>query len=301
MSEFVFPSGGFIETVSHSNEECEKGVSIDFGIFENLPPAEEYFIKVSTESQAPTTPPYTVSIDPAQYTLSSKSGFSPSTIVAVDSVHEGETNTLLKIQIFDRYDQLLKTRYLKLKCIASTTYSTTFSYNRSSNISSVGPNGGSLIKLKNMELINIGSTVTGSDYFEDGAQVVSILEGDFIEILPEINVINPNTGSSVIDLRDKPITINVRTGCDSAESLIRRASLDNYIYLNKTNNWTYSYQNKTLLKFVNLTNNDDIIIRVPSQNQSLLPTDTDPTNRPSASSMYLGGRIYRLGPCVEDV
>lgn len=296
MTDFVFPSGGFIETIQHTNEECEQGVSIDFGIFENLPPADEYFIKISTESQSPTSPPYQVSIEPDQYTLSSKGNFSPSTIVSVDSVHEGETSTLLKIQIFDRYNQLLKTRYVKLKCIASTTYSTTFSFNNSSNIGSVGPNGGSLIKLKNMELINVGSTVSGSDYFEDGSQVTAILENNFIEIVPKLF-----ERFGTINITDKPITIQVRTGCDSAASLIRRSSLDNYIYLNKNNNWTYTYQNKPLLKFVNLTNNDDIIIRVPSQNQSLLPTNIDPTNRPSASSLYLGGRIYRLGPCVEDV
>jgi hypothetical protein len=292
--DFVIPSGGVINTISYDNQECEDGVTIDFGDILDLPPAEEYFIKISTESQAPLTPPYQVSISPDQYSLSSRS-FIPITVVNIDSVHEGETNTLFKLQIYDRYNQLLKTKYVKLKCVSTVTYSTTFDF---SNTNFNGPNGGTYITLKNVEVINIGSTVSGSDYFEDGSRVVSIFGSNQVEIFPPIK--NNNIGG-VISLQDKPITINLRTGCDSAESLLRRSSTDNYIYLSEKNNWTYSYQGKTLLKFVNNTNDNSIIVRVPAQNQTLLPNDTEKTNIPNASSFYIGGRIYRLGPCNEDL
>lgn len=294
--DFVVPSGGMINTISYDNQECENGVAIDFGDMSDLPPAEEYFIKISTESQAPLTPPYTVEISPDKYSLSSRS-FVPITIVSIDSVHEGETNTLLKLQVYDRYDQLLKTKYVKLKCVSTVTYSTTFDF---SNTSFTGPNGGTYITLKNVEVINIGSTVSGSDYFEDGSKVVSIFGNNQVEILPPMKNNNINN-SGLISLQDKPITINLRTGCDSAESLLRRSSTDNYIYLSKINNWTYTYQDKTLLKFVNTTNDDSILIRIPAQNQNLLPSETEKTNIPAVSSLYVNGRIYRLGPCSKDL
>lgn len=304
MSEdMIIPSGGILKSFNFVGSSCEDGVTVDFGSISGIAAAEEYFVNISTESQSPSYPPYTVTIEPDKYTITTQN-FNPRAVVYIDSVHEGETNTLLKLEIRDRYKQLLKTQYLKLKCTSAESFNTTFDFSDTvlGSTRATGPKGGTIVKLKNMDIINIGSTVENSQYFEDGSEIVNIFDNNMVEILPGIiNLVVDSATGFRNNILDKPITINIKTGCDSAASLIRRSSLDNYIYLDKANNWTYVYQNKMLLKFVNTTDDDSIVLRIPSQNQSLLPTDSQQTVLPSATSMYLGGRIYPKGPCGEDI
>lgn len=290
-----------IQEIVFTTNECEQGVVLDYSMISGLPPKDEYILKFTTESTFPLKPPYSVDLQPSSYDLiGSLDNYSPTVVAKVNSVHQGETKTLIKLTITDKYNQTLSTRYLKLICKPSDIYVGVGSFNAVNN---VGPNGGSVITLEDASLLNVGTSVFAPPFIPQGTTIVGIYAGNRIEVLPKLTFSGGGfdggvTNGSFFDIQ---ITFNINVGCGTAESLLRREREDNFIYLTKDNNWAYKYQDKTLIKFVRAIDDDSIVIRIPAQNKSLFPGFMKPAQIPYTCQTYVGGRVYRLGPCSDDL
>lgn len=283
----------FIPETNVTIKEGEDGVIINFGIQENLPTRDTYIVSFTTETKHPAQPEYTININPAVYSISNTNNFDPITIIYINSVHDGETQSLIKMEIKDSFNSILSTQYYKVICLPTDSFSTDASFEPTSQ-NSVGANGGSVITLGSNANINIGSTVSAPPKIPANSVVRSIIGNNKVEITPSLQSISG--GFSNI-----PVTFNLNVGCGSAESLRRRLLEDNYIYLDSSNNWEYKYQDKTLAKFINLHGGNDLVVRIPAKNKSLFPGVGDPSLIPSVSKTTVSGRTYALGPCASGL
>tara|TARA_Y100000385_G_scaffold227740_1_gene238766 strand:- start:10314 stop:11168 length:855 start_codon:yes stop_codon:yes gene_type:complete len=281
----------FIPETNVSVQQGEDGVIINFGLQQNLPARDTYIISFTPETKHPAEPEYTIAINPATYSISNTNNFEPITIVYINSVHDGETQSLIKMEVKDIYGSILSTKYYKIICNPTDNYSTSASF-ESTGQNSVGPNGGSVLILESTGSINVGSTLSAPPDIPVGTTVTSIISSTRVEVSPSLVT---NTFSDI------PVTFNLNVGCGSAESLRRRLLEDKFIYLDSSNNWEFKYQDKTLAKFINLHGGDDLVVRMPAKNKSLFPGVGDPSLIPSISKTTVSGRTYALGPCASGL
>lgn len=280
-----------------SLKECECGVTLDFpNPSGNLQRKEEYLIYFTVESSLPSEPPSSVSLTPSSYVLSGTNSFIPKVISKVVSIHRGETQSLIKMSIKDRFDQTLFVDYVKLICSPQTSVTKKGFFKTGQN--NIGFNGGSLMTIMRLEGeesstfdLDIGMVVTGG-VLTTNPYIVEISNDD-IELSQKIDTlsINPIPGN---------YTFTRTTSCIDPDILRRRETQQQYVILDSTNNWTYKSSDKVIIQFIRENMNDNSIsVVVPAKNQAVLPTDSQKTDIPTLAMVYTNGRVNNDQYCIN--
>jgi len=276
-----------IESLNYGLTDCECGITVAFP----EPPAsmakrEEYFVYFSLESSLPREPKSTVDISPNAYTIGSSS-FAPKTIVKVNSVHRGETQSLIKLTIKDKYNAVVHTNYLKIVCAPEATAS-------SNGTILVGSgnygSGGSLMNVASTSKLDVGMLVTGGD-IDVPTYIKSIVNSTQIELTQFFaELANPTAN----------YTFTRTTSCVDPDTLRRRAGQANYVVLDKDNNWTYTYNDKLIIQFIRQNPEDDSIsVRVPAVNTSKLSGLGDKQDLPGVAIVRTSGRVTNDEYCIS--
>lgn len=270
--------------------ECECGVVLNFpNPSGNIPKKDEYFLYFSVESSLPKDIPSNITLSPNAYVLSGDNNFIPTVVTKVQSIHRGETQSLIKLTIKDRFEQVLHTDYVKLVCSPTATENIQgkIRFDSSDNI---GPNGGSLMNVSNSRTLDIGMQVTGQ-FITEPTFIVAI-ESEF-QI--ELSRVITNGDSN----RFFNYTFTRITSCADPETLRFRENQSQYIILNKDNNWTYFANGQLILQFFRSNLSDDsIYIKVPAKNKSILPDTTKKTDLPGIAMIYASGRVDKDQYCI---
>ena len=267
--------------------ECECGVSISFpSPGKSLLRRDEYLVYFDIESSLPVTPPSTISVFPKSYNIISDNNFIGKVGMKIGSVHRGETQTLLKMSVKDKYNVLLYTDYNRVVCAPQNIVErgdVTVIPGRS------GPNGNSILSVETSSL-DVGMMVTGPG-IPPNTFILTIIGGSEIELSSSIiTTYIPGTtaGSS------EKYTFTRTTSCVDPATLKKREIQAQYIVLDKSNNWTYILNGKTALKFIRTDPTDqDISVILPAKNKLLFPAENNKVNIPDIAMIYAGGRVTR--------
>lgn len=267
--------------------ECECGVSISFpSPGKSLLRRDEYLVYFDIESSLPVSPPSTISVFPTSYNIISDNNFIGKVGMKIGSVHRGETQTLLKMSVKDKYNVLLYTDYNRVVCAPQNIVErgdVTVIPGRS------GPNGNSILSVETSSL-DVGMMVTGPG-IPPNTFILTIIGDSEIELSSSIittYVPGTTAGSS------EKYTFTRTTSCVDPATLKKREIQAQYIVLDKSNNWTYILNGKTALKFIRTDPTDqDISVILPAKNKLLFPAENNKVNIPDIAMIYAGGRVTR--------
>jgi hypothetical protein len=286
-----------LNTFNFSLKECECGITLNFpDPSGSLQKKEEYLIYFTVESSLPSEPPSSISLIPSSYVLSGTNSFVPKVISKVLSVHRGETQSLIKMSIKDRFGQTLFVDYVRLVCSPQTSITKTGFFPTGTN--NVGPNGGSIMTIIRLAGegsstfdLDIGMVVTGGG-LRTNPYIVGI-SNDEIELSQKIDSANATaTPTNYVFTRT--------TSCVDPDILRRRETQQQYVILDSTNNWTYKSSDKVIIQFIRENMNDNSIsVVVPAKNQSVLPTDSQKTDIPILAMVYANGRVNNDQYCIN--
>jgi hypothetical protein len=278
-----------LNTSNYSLVDCECGITLEFPETpETLSKKEEYFLYFSVESALPKNPASDISISPNSYTISSTGPFSAKTIVKVKSVHRGETQSLIKLSIKDRYNTILHTDYIKVVCSPQETESNNGTILIGTG--NIGPNGGSIMNVSSTANLDIGMLVTGGD-IKTPVYIQSILSGTQIELTTLFTDAITNTTANY--------TFTRTTSCVDPETLRRRSFDSNIVVLDRSNNWTYTYNDKLILQFIRTDRTDSSIsVEIPAKNLSTLSGSGKKQEIPGVAQIKAVGRVTNDQNCI---
>ena len=264
--------------------ECECGVSISFpSPGKSLLRRDEYLVYFDIESSLPASPPSTISVFPTSYNIISDNNFIGKVAIKIGSVHRGETQTLLKMSVKDKYNVLLYTDYNKVVCAPQNIV-------ESNNVTVVpgrsGPNGNSILSVPTgTNSLDVGMMVAGPG-IPPNTFILTIIGELEIELSSSITTTGTTAGSS------EKYTFTRTTSCVDPATLKKREIQAQYIVLDKSNNWTYILNGKTALKFIRTDPTDqDISVILPAKNKSLFVAENTRVNIPDIALIYVGGRV----------
>ena len=269
--------------------ECECGVSISFpSPGKSLLRRDEYLVYFDIESSLPATPPSTISVFPKSYNIISDNNFIGKVGIKIGSVHRGETQTLLKMSVKDKYNVLLYTDYNRVVCAPQNIV-------ESNNVTIVpgrsGPNGNSILSVPTgTNSLDVGMMVAGPG-IPPNTFILTIIGESEIELSSSITTAYiPGTTAAT----SQKYTFTRTTSCVDPATLKKREIQAQYIVLDKSNNWTYILNGKTALKFIRTDPTDqDISVILPAKNKLLFPAENNKVNIPDIAMIYAGGRVTR--------
>jgi hypothetical protein len=234
--------------------------------------------------------------------------------LAIKAKHKAETSTLIRLQIKDIYNNVLYTDYILVVCSPIKTVNINASLVRIDTISSLGPNGGRLLRVDTVDasasLVSSLFTrmvVTGPGIPTDA----TIFIGSFInsnrteiELLPYFDASSTGNVSNDFSHRGSYSFTNVFS-CPSQEDLEQITFTRPYIILHKSNNWSYFFRRKLVIQFIpnkTLVNDwENIAILVNIKNfEALIPQD-QPSNIPMVSFIEAGGRVTNDSLCINSI
>jgi len=267
--------------------ECECGVSVSFpSPGKSLLRRDEYLVYFDIESSLPVSPPSTISVFPKSYNIISDNNFIGKVGIKIGSVHRGETQTLLKMSVKDKYNVLLYTDYNKVVCAPQNIV-------ESNNVTVVpgrlGPNGGTILSVPTgTNSLDVGMLVTGPGIPPNTLilTIIGDLEIELSSLITTAYIPSTTAGSS------EKYTFTRTTSCVDPKTLKNREVQAQYIVLDKTNNWTYILNGKTAIEFIRTDPTDqNISVILPAKNKLLFPAENNKVNIPDIAMIYAGGRV----------
>ena len=295
-----------LQTQSYSTEEIEKGVVLVYNApGTSLPLAQEYFYYFDVASILPKTPAPTIVFDPptASYSMLADRNFRPKIALSVKSVHRSECQILCRLIIKDRYGVTLYKDYVLVTTIPKSSVSLNCTLLPNNTPSNIGPDGGSILVINessgaSLSDVSSGMTVTGPGIPNDTITSVKGFvfgSSNRLELSRLIPLANnaPRTGI---------FTFNIQTKCVDPTLLSFRETLPTYIILKKSNNWTYTFNDKIIAKFSRENINDDsVVIFLPTKNTSLLPDNEESSNLPQSPIINMAGRVINDTVCISSL
>lgn len=290
-----------IQSISFPAEDIEKGIVLTFQAPGNsIVSAPEYFYYFEVVQVLPAAPAPTITFDPpsASYSMVADKNFKPKIVISVKTTHSSECKILCRLTIKNRFNITLYTDYLLITSSPKATISFNCTLLASNVASNIGPNGGSLLRLDDP---SAGIEITPS----------MIVKGEGIPTDKIISVRAFVGQTNIVELSELiPTTRNITDAysftrqikCVSPELIEARSTAPSYIVLNSKNNWTYSYQNKTIVKFVRDDMSDNsIVVFLPVKNLNTLPNNDESSDLPQAPIVKIKGRVSGDTNCISQL
>jgi surface protein len=270
-----------INTREYSNLECDCGILVNFNpVFSVIPPSgngmapegatpnislsDTYILNFSVNSVSPSGS--VVTLSPETYTIHSSRIFIPTTTAKINSRYKVNTNTLLKLVITDIYNQELYTDYTEILCLPDVII------RQGSATTNSNDESGQIISIDSTDL-EVGMNVTGTNI--NGTATIS-------EIIDRRTIRITGSNKSLVGIYGYKFT---KSACEAVLD-----TSPSYIYLNKKNNWSYTYNGQLIAKFVPTDTSSNIEITLPAKN-TRLPSKNSFYKIPSASLFKLVGLV----------
>lgn len=281
-----------LNTFNAGLQACSCGLTLNFNNPSGeIPKKDEYFLEFKLDSSLPTNA-NTVTLSPESYVISGSNNFIPQVVARVKSIHRGETQSLIRLTIKDRYNKQLYTDYIRLVCSPVATVTLKGSIIRATTTAGLGPNGFTTMSVVSTQDLDVGMMITGPgiDSTTGPVYVHGILSESLIELSAVLDNIGDNFGTF-------NYTFTRTTSCVDPESRIRQLQSQNLV-LDKTNNWTHISNDRFIIKFIRENQNDeDIVVVIPSVNKTLL-SDIKKDSIPTVSNISVIGRVSNDQYCI---
>lgn len=297
-----------INTKNYSLSDGEAGILLTFpSVPQSLPQKNVYIIDFKVSSRLPTLSPPTIKFTPdnPSYTITGNKNFAPTVTLKIKANHNFETQSLIQAIVKDQYNNIIYTDYILVICSPKSEFKFNGSLLNRSVADGLGPNGGTVLRLNSVESIKdlslgmrvTGPGITGNSVVPSTAVTIRSFISNTstdIELSTDLNIGSSTVGGSYSFVR----TIS----CASPEQLTNKQYQNTYVVLDKSNNWTFSYDEQLIAKFVRVDNNqDDVKILLPIKNVSVLVEKDSSASLPQTTDIYLNGRINNDSVCVGTI
>lgn len=310
-----------IKKINKSLEEADKGFLLSFSPppSGSVIPQDIYKYDFDVAYRLPISPLSTVAFTPSLRDNTDKASYLSSSInaninigISIKSIHKAETQTLVRLRIKNIYNTILYTDYILV--VASPKKELLIKGEILSRVGnsgeSIGLNGGRILRvdttatsasvlsqlLRRMRVTGPGIpenlTVTIRSFTED--------RRSDIELLPYFDIPGETTGSS---RARGTYTFSIVSSCLSEEDLEQIKFNNQFIVLESKNNWSFSFQDRTVVQFIPYSgiNPTDISLLLDIKNfEALLGTNSS-SSIPSVGYIYGKGRVFNDSICIKSL
>jgi hypothetical protein len=307
-----------IKKINVSLEEGDKGLLLTFP----PPPSgsvsikDRYIYEFDTAFKIPLDPEASVIFTPNTNNNPEKESYLKSSIdssatigISIKSIHKAETQTLVRLQIKDIYNNTLYTDYILVVCSPKNNFNLRGRILPRSEADGIGPNGGRILRVDTTgESVNAAAqvltrmVVVGPGIPTDLTVSVSAFRDDNrsdIELLPFFELQN-NINDSIQGL----YRFTQVVGCSSPEDLTEIRFNNRFLILDQTNNWSYSFRDKLIAQFIpdtGVSDYEDVAILLNIKNFDALIGENSFSNIPNLSSLYVAGRVIGDTICIASL
>lgn len=310
-----------IKKINKSLEEADNGFLLSFPPppSGSVPPQDLYKYDFDVSYRLPLNPLSTVSFTPSLPDNPTKASYLSSSInasinigVAIKSIHKAETQTLIRLRIKNIYNTTLYTDYILV--VASPQQRTQIRgeiLSRAGNTSeSIGLSGGRILRISTSETTSDTLSqllrrmrVQGPGIPEDLTVTINSFVDDNrsdIELLPYFDIPGETTGTS---RARGTYTFTITSSCLSEEELTQIQFNNQFIVLEASNNWSFSFQDRTVVQFIpnsGIEPNDISLLLNIKNFEALLGTDSA-SSIPSAGFLFGKGRVFDDSVCINSL
>ena len=293
-----------VQQHSTSIQNCECGILLDFDTVysavgaggsgtPNIEARPTYVLEFEPEFIFPSSQA-TVDLSPSTYTVNQVSEFTPQVVAKVVSSHQGESQSLIKLNIKDTANNLLYTDYYNIICSPSEIIKRRGNYrglNSNTVVDTRGPNGGILIDIDTRDLKAgmIVKDLAEPDVLGDGATILSIRDQNTIELQLK-QFTTPPGFSNAASSRNFEFTFSLQC------FLPTQLASERFVLLDKSNNWTYKYNDKIVAQFNRTFKDDDIVIKLPLENPQKLPSKVEAASISRVAMINLNDSLALITP-----
>lgn len=232
--------------------------------------------------------------------------------LAIKSKHRAETQTLIRLQIKDIYNEVLYTDYILVISSPIKVVKLNAELIATIVMGSIGPNGGRILQINTTDSSqNLVSSlftrmrVTGPGIPQE--QTVTI--GSFvnedrlrIELLPFFET---DRDTDINNFYTGTYSFANIFSCPSQEDLLSIQLNASFIILNKDNNWSYFFRQKPVIQFIpnkDLLNDwENISILLNVKNFEALVSEGQASQLPVVSFIRAVGRVNNDSVCINSV
>ena len=289
-----------INAINYSIEDGENGILILFpAVPDSLPNKEFYIVDFEIGTTLPSLSPPTITFTPSSpsYVIYGNKNFQPIVNLTIKAKHNFQTQSIIRAVVKSPNNQILYSDYINIICSPDSVVKLQGSL-LNSDTSEGSSNNNSVLRIQNVALIGslfIGMSVQGPGIPDnDNVTIKAFVDGVSSDIELSKNL---NIGTEIFS---GEYTFTANAFCASPAQLERRGFENNYIIIDKNNNWTLSYNDRIVLKFIPENTNDDIKILLPIKNLDSLLSEK-PNNIPSTASINLGGRVSNDTVCLSSI
>jgi hypothetical protein len=310
-----------IKKVNKSLEEADNGFLLSFPPppSGSVPPQDLYKYDFDVSYRLPLNPLATVSFTPSLPDSPDKASYLSSSInasinigLAIKSIHKAETQTLIRLRIKNIYNTTLYTDYILV--VASPQQRIQLRgeiLSRVGNTSeSIGLSGGRVLRISTSETTSDTLSqllrrmrVQGPGIPEDLTVTINSFIDDNrsdIELLPYFDIAGEVTGTS---RARGTYTFTITSSCLSEEELTQIQFNNQFIALEASNNWSFSFQDRTVVQFIPNSGIDpgDISLLLNIKNfEALLGADSA-SSIPAAGFLFGKGRVFNDTVCINSL
>ena len=292
-----------VQQHSDTIQNCECGILLNFDkVFSettdpsgtpNIEARSTYVLEFEPEFVFPSSQA-NVDLSPNTYTVNQVSEFTPQVVAKVTSSHQGESQSLIKLNIKDTANNILYTDYYNVVCSPSEVIVRRGNYRgltSSAVTESRGPNGGILIDIDTRDLKPgmIVKDIAEPEVLAGGATILEIRDKNTIELALKSFPQSPGFGSAASN-RNFEFTYSLQCFLPTQEASER------YVMLDKSNNWTYKYNDKIVAKFNRTFEGDDISIKLPLENPLKLPSKVEAASISRVAMVNLNDSLALITP-----
>lgn len=292
-----------VQQHSDTIQNCECGILLNFDkVYSettdpsgtpNIEARSTYILEFEPEFVFPSSQA-NVNLSPSTYTVNQVSEFTPQVVAKITSSHQGESQSLIKLNIKDTANNILYTDYYNVVCSPSEVIVRRGNYRglTSSTVTeSRGPNGGILIDIDTRDLKPgmIVKDIAEPEVLAGGATILEIRDKNTIELALKSFPQSPGFGSAAAN-RNFEFTYSLQCFLPTQEASER------YVMLDKSNNWTYKYNDKIVAKFNRTFEGDDISIKLPLENPQKLPSKVEAASISRVAMVNLNDSLALITP-----
>lgn len=305
--------------IKRANVSLEEG---DAGFLLTFPPPpsgsvpikDQYIFSFDAPYRLPLSPKSDVIFSPNSNDDPEKESYIKSSIddssqigIQIKSIHKAETQTLVRLQIKDIYNNLLYTDYILVICTPTKVINLLGTIVTSTE--KRGPNNGRVLRVRSDEAIDAVSQiltrmqVTGPGIPNDVVVTVyGFIEGDRAEIELAPFDFQLSQGSAY-DTANGLYTFTQIVSCPSPEDLKEIEFNNRFLILDVTNNWSYLFRDKLIAQFIfdDNVNDQNLAILLPIKNFDAIIGDNLPAQIPSVIDIYGVGRVINDTVCLSTI
>jgi hypothetical protein len=308
-----------IKKINLSLEEANKGLLLTFP----PPPSgsvaikDRYIYEFDTVFKLPLIPQSTIIFTPDNDNNPSKESYLKSSItdsaqigLSIQSIHKAETQTLIRLQIKDLYNNTLYTDYILVICSPQSKFTLNGTILSRSTPDGIGANGGRILRIDNSSdgantaaQVLTRMVVTGPGIPSDISVTVSSFKDNDrlnIELLPFFELSSNNINDTV----QGQYTFTRVVGCASAEDLRDIQFNNTFLILDQSNNWSYSFRDKLIAQFVpntGINNYENISILLDAKNFDVSIGENSFSSVPNLTNIMAAGRVIGDTVCITSL